>query len=97
MPSIVSAQCTKLGKHVRKEGCLNCRHCRDLRALKGICSLTGVLQRCYSSINFSLECREKETLKIQHAQDGKAFTKKTPAMLQPKGMKFKLEAIVQVY
>ena len=33
---------------------------------------------------------------IHYSQDAKAFAKKPPAMLQPEGMKLKLEAIAQV-
>ena len=76
--SIVSVQCTKLGKHVRKEGGLNCRHCRDLRALQGSCSLTRVFQRWYYSVNRALERREKENFTTQDAQDAKDFAKKPP-------------------
>ena len=96
MTSIFSVQCTKLGKHVRKKKVLNCRHCRGLRALQGSCSLTGVLQIWYYSVNRAIERMEKETLTTQDAQDAKAFAKKPPEMLQPEDMKLKLEDIAQV-
>ena len=96
MPSIFSVQCTKLVNHFRKEGVLNCRHCRYLRALQGSCILTGVLQRWYSSVNRAIDRRENETLTTQDAQNLKAFSKKPPVMLQPEAMKLKLEAISQV-
>ena len=78
MPSIVFVQCTKLGKHVRKEGGMNCRHCRDLRAFQGSCKLTGVLQRYYYSVICALKHGQKDNLKTQDAQYAKAFAKKPP-------------------
>ena len=93
MSSIVSVQCTKLGKHIRKEGGLNCRHCRNLRALQDSCSLTRVLQIWYSPVNHSFKRREKETLTTQDDQYAMDFAKNPPSMLQPEGMKLKLEAI----
>ena len=55
-----------------------------------------MLQRWYSSVNHAPERRVKETLTTQDAQYAKAFAKKPPEMLQPEGMKLKLEAIAQV-
>ena len=55
-----------------------------------------MLQRFYSSVNRAPEHREKETFTIQDAQDSKAFDKKPPFMLQPEGIKLKLESISQV-
>ena len=64
--------------------------------LQESCSLTGMLQIWYSSVNCATNSREKETLKIQDAQYAKAFAKKPPAMLQPEGMNLKSEATAQV-
>ena len=61
-----------------------------MRALQGSCSLTGVLQRWYSSVNRALKRREKDTLKTQDDQYEKAFSEKPLAMLQPEGIKLKL-------
>ena len=52
-----------------------------------------MLQRWYSPFNRVFDCREKETLTTQDAQDAKAFSKKPPSMLQPEGMNLKLDTI----
>ena len=55
-----------------------------------------MLQRWYSSVNHTLNHREKETLTTQDYQYAKAFSNKPLEMLQPEGMQLELEAIAQV-